>query len=378
MQIFWAILPILLLILLYTKYFERFCDARVNVNCSLERQRVVQDDEFGFALQIENRKLLALPIIKVIVVAPSQIKLLTRGKERSWGLSNVINATEYQITLTTSLICYQRVMKKLRFAAAAHGIYNIKARIYLKDLLGITTIELLPEHTVQLIVHPKAPPMDYAYFVKTGLQGDRIIQRWIQPDPLFYTGVRPYETRDGFRDIDWKATAKMQSLQVKKYDFTSDTSIAAFILGDEAEARFAADPIYVESAVKFCSALCGFAYKNQYPVSVSSNLFINAKLPNINIPDLSLNHLTLTYDMLAGITNYHRLGMAAFLAKISSVYTPDTTLVFICKKPESPLLESIYSFKNKGYNIMLVAQETPLNPVWGCEFYYLDGRAFSA
>lgn len=378
MQIFWAILAILLVIMLATKYFERFCDSRMYINCGLEHQRVVQDQEFSYNIEILNKKLLALPIIKVVITVPSKIMLLTKGKSRPRGLVDVINSGEYQLTLTTSLLCYQKVVKRLRFAASKRGLYAIKTRIYLKDLLGITTIEITPETVSQLIIHPRITPFKELDFAKTGLQGDHIIQRWIQPDTLFYTGVRPYEARDGFKDIDWKVTAKMQSLYVKKYDYTSDTSIAAFILGDDLESQFAQDPQYIESAVNFCASLCNHAYENQYPISVSSNLFIDTKISNINLPDLSLNHMTKTYDLLSGITNYHQLGLNTFLTRLNAIFTPNTTLVFICKKPESKLVKAIYQFANRGYKTVLIMQEFPEYPIHGCETHMLCQEVLTA
>ena len=78
------------------------------------------------------------------------------------------------------------------------------------------------------VVHPLRCFPDALNASPCGLQGQESARRWLYPDPIFYTGVRPYQPQDSFRDIDWRATARYQSFYVKEYDHTSDPAFSLF------------------------------------------------------------------------------------------------------------------------------------------------------
>jgi hypothetical protein len=82
-------------------------------------------------------------------------------------------------------------------------------------------------HTIKtrLMVHPKTVQVPYHAVSKAGLMGNSVVQRWINKDPLLYSGFREYDYTDSIKDIDWKLSAKSNQLLVKNYDATSDPSI---------------------------------------------------------------------------------------------------------------------------------------------------------
>lgn len=72
------------------------------------------------------------------------------------------------------------------------------------------------------MVYPNLIDLNSSFVVADSLQGDVFVRRWIIEDPIMISGIRDYTPSDNYKDINWKATAKNQTLKVNKYDYTAD------------------------------------------------------------------------------------------------------------------------------------------------------------
>lgn len=290
---FLAIITIILFIYLSTKYFKLFCASKLKINIYFDDNKTTEQEEVKLNIEVINKKLLIIPIFKIYLYLDKNLIL-----EDEYLKKELDNGDFYTYTIVTSLLSYQRVKKSIFLKPVKRGYYTITASATLIDVFGFSKISLAINKEIELFVSPKPKKIDDCIYDSTSMQGNALVKRWIAPDPIFYSGVRPYDTHDSFKDIDWKATAKLGEFYVKKYDFTSDPSIMIFIdVYSGCETR-TYDDIYIEKAISFAASLVNHAYKNKVPIGLGTNSYMKHYVKNIVLPDISLNNIILINDML--------------------------------------------------------------------------------
>jgi uncharacterized protein (DUF58 family) len=125
-----------------------------------------------------------------------------------------------ELTLTTSLGRYERVRRRHRLIALKRGYYMIgPARLESGDLFGLYQSRRDEARSgPPLIVYPRAVPLPWFFLPSARPVGDArsLVRLWA--DPNRPNGVREYRPGDPIRSVDWKATARLQSLSVRTYD----------------------------------------------------------------------------------------------------------------------------------------------------------------
>jgi len=71
-----------------------------------------------------------------------------------------------------------------------------------------------------LIVYPRVIPLTYVNLSSHSPLGTIKSPQRIFPDPARVVGVRDYRSGDPIRAVDWKSTARVESLQVKNWSQT--------------------------------------------------------------------------------------------------------------------------------------------------------------
>ena len=92
------------------------------------------------------------------------------------------------------------------------------------DLVGMESIVEGKTLSGGIIVYPM--PMDVsdmALPVQTWM-GEMLVRRWILEDPFPDIGRAEYRDGDPLKDIQWKATARTDTLQVHRRDTTVSTA----------------------------------------------------------------------------------------------------------------------------------------------------------
>lgn len=112
--------------------------------------------------------------------------------------------------------------KQLNVVVEHRGLYWLdNVHLKVRDPLGLTHSELELQVLPQLMVFPKPFLVQEMAKIMHEPMGDVLSQeRLLQEDQAFYIGSRNYQMGDPFKKLDWKATARRQSLQTKLYDYT--------------------------------------------------------------------------------------------------------------------------------------------------------------
>ena len=203
---------------LYRKYWNR----GLSIDLSFSKDMVPCGEKVELVEVIGNDKMLALPILNV--------KFAT---SRSFLFDEEINANvsdRYYRNDIFSVLGNQRIERRLKFVTTARGIFRIKElQVSTKDLFLKHPFANIMNNSTELIVFPKRIPMEQYVKIRNQMMGEYEVNRWDNPDPFAFRGIRPYQTFDGMGSINWKATARFDELMVNQYCPTTKNEVRIYL-----------------------------------------------------------------------------------------------------------------------------------------------------
>lgn len=121
----------------------------------------------------------------------------------------------------TTLRGYETLVRNSKVRALRRGYYRFgPARWQATDALGLYTAEGAADDASALTVYPRISRSDRFQIQVRALLGEVRRRHSLVEDPIWYRGDRDYRPGDPMRAIDWKATARTSSLQVKVFEPT--------------------------------------------------------------------------------------------------------------------------------------------------------------
>ncbi|SDJ03785.1 DUF58 domain-containing protein [Natribacillus halophilus] len=193
------------------------------------------------------------------------------------------------------------------FTAHARGIARVRA-VSLKipnwTGLGNVHVELDTKGNQEAVVLPGQRFVAEQHRPLTPYEGAFARPYALYRDRLMPTGVRNYEYGDDFKDIHWKASAKMQQLQTKQYETVSDQSMLVSvnlsdgygITGD------------LDALIEHCAYLAFVGIQNDLEIGLAINRQINGGVPYLFTPPSGgEGHLAEMLEQLASITKHNTL-----------------------------------------------------------------------
>ncbi len=334
-------------IALAVRLFEFRCLHRLEASLIPEVSRACAQEPFDLILTIANMKMMILPVIHLRIELPKDIEVLNEPYPSSSMLE-----------LSTSLFPYQRVRRRIALRSPQRGLITLKGHLEFTDFLGLTS-QTLSFKPISLIVHPAFPAEPIQCKALSGLLGDQPIQRWIHPDPIFYTGSRSYTQQDTMKEIDWKASARLRELRVKQHDGTTDFHVYVALLVENNENLFAENPDYLEDAVTFCAGLIQLAQKNQTALGLISNAVKKADPGPVFRPASAPHHLLCCMDTLAVLSPFKQSSGLRILQQLYSFCQPNDECFLIAHQLTKEILDALSSLEARGILITLVLAVLP-------------------
>lgn len=169
------------------------------------------------------------------------------------------------------------------FIAMQRGIGRVtKISLTYHNLFGFNRIMLdhSPIWNEEYIVYPDIVPVNKINIDTLLKEGNQISKSSLFEDRLMMAGTRDYMPGDSFQRIHWKASAKMNRLQTKVFEKITDTSLLITI--NAAEGYWLnAD---IEAFLSRIAHLAEFAYKQNIPISVITNIRSHGSIPFLYVP----------------------------------------------------------------------------------------------
>ena len=181
----------------------------VDVQIEVTPSRMVAGDTFTARIVIANRKPFPMPWLEVRLALPEGIdpEPAAPGMPRGSVGAGFAPRGHERVTLTFALRATQR------------GAYELgPIRLRSGDWLGFTSVDSVVDPHPSIVAYPK--PLSVADHHRPSLRplAETATKRGLLPDPLRFRGVREHRSGDARKEIHWKASARLGSLQTKVYE----------------------------------------------------------------------------------------------------------------------------------------------------------------
>lgn len=346
MQVYILLFTTVIIIYLSTIYFKKNCARKLTINVHFSHKRVQEQDIIDLIVEVENKKLLFIPIFKININIPYYLMLVDEQIDES-----EINQEFYTYKVINSLLCFQKFKKTIKLKPIKRGYYTCDVSANLVDLFGFCTMVMNVDEKAEIFVHPKVQNLEEFFNKSISLQGNSMVKRWINPDHIFYSGVRLYETGDSFKDIDWKATAKLGQFYVKKYDYTAEPSLMIFFDVFSSKDGKPYDDTFIERGISITASIINEAYKDKIPVGFTTNSYMKHYIKNIVLPDNNLNSMQQINDILTCMEykswDTFKKTMEKYIYNIMS----NNTIIFIKYEMTKYLYSLVTYLIKNNYNV---------------------------
>ena len=193
--------------------YRRYWNKDLVYSLQSSKGAVFEGEKVTITDSLANRKKLPLPWVHVsyklsrfLVFLDNVSKKVSRGEWRTLLYIVGMNKT---VSRKSTVLCSKR------------GYYTATDISIASNNLFMT--EYVAEDVslhFDLLVYPRIVNYSESVIPLKKMLGDISVRRFTDPDPFTFKGVREYQPYDSFRQINWKATAKIGEIMSNIYDFT--------------------------------------------------------------------------------------------------------------------------------------------------------------
>ncbi len=318
---------------------------------TIEQPRVFIDEETSMTISVVNRKPLPLGKLSVVDEVPDEIEVA----EARVAVSSSPNSK--MIIHSTSLAWYERIRWEYKIKGNRRGFYRIgPARMESGDLFGFFESNKPIDRNDYLLVYPRIvslPDLGMPAVRPLGETrgGIRIFQDESRP-----SGLREYHVGDPLKIVDWKATARMQSLQVRTFEPSSSFTVILVVLVETSERTWQGySPTNLERVITSAASVASYATERQYSVGLFSNgTPILADRPMRLDPARNPEQLTIILEALATIRPLAIGPMAPQLGQNARRFPIGSTLVIIAAILTQDMVSVISDLRVRGHRMVVI------------------------
>lgn len=338
------------------KLFYDRADSDILYSVSTDTKEIFEGEDFYLFEKIENRRKTPLTNIRIDTQLPEGIDFCLYKKDES---GNISAASEHTAQTVLMLPPKNQIKRRLRVTAKKRGVYALgEALLILTDILGEDKISshFEPEKSV-ITVLPRAIELEKYFAKASDATGEEKSENPLICDPISFIGVRDYMPGDPISRINWKASARMQSLTVNIEEYTERISFDVILnvasrvresSGEEPENKDA-----VELAITTAASVFDMACQNELPVRLITNAVngqTNAE-PFISEYMCGREDTIFALRMLASLKLKLSLRFDDMLCSISDSLKTDSTIrsaVIITSYIDNALVNYALEMKKRG------------------------------
>lgn len=331
--------------------WDKWAIRKVEYKRYFDKDRIFAGEQIVMTTEVINRKLLPLPWIEIITEVPNSFEFNDQKTMRYSKDGNKI----YRVV--TSLISYQRVRRHNSLVCSKRGYYNIyDLNLNIGDFFGIKTAEMNVTYPMKIIIYPVIKPLEDLIIPYKEPQGEISVKRWIMPDPMEIIGAREYTSSDSFNTIDWKTTARLGQLYVKKFDFTANPGIMTFLDVQTSKVYWQdVNGEYIENGIEIVAAMTERAIKEGIPVGYTSNGYFHGDNPSIFIqPGTKKSQKITILEALAKTSYARRMSIDKLIRMKSKEIGKGSCVVIVTAYISDDLRKEINFMSKRGYKVKII------------------------
>ncbi|WP_216828176.1 DUF58 domain-containing protein [Alkalihalobacterium elongatum] len=276
----------------YLKYISRY----IIIPEDKTTVRMFPGDEGTLKIPIENPTKLPIP--------NGELTLFFYGPDEAMAMIDQQTNKQGIYTSNVAVLGQQKVMHHTRVKALKRGIVQLRTIEYtIYDFINSGKVRLgyRGRFRGELIVYPSLVLVQGLQQIMQRNQGERPKNHSVHEDVMMAMGTRDYSPGDPFNRIDWKATARTNSLQTKIFETTTILKWCVIVNIQSADVKRQTIN-NLEQVLSHVAYTLQFATKHQ----VSYELFINMRGPRgpfIHLPIGSgKDHLLKALELLARVS----------------------------------------------------------------------------
>lgn len=366
MQYILTIATALIIYFLQAAFYRKYWNRHLHVAVTYSKNYADVGENVELTEQIENRKLLPLPVLYV--------KFRSSRTFQYQSSENASLSDYYYRNDIFSILGNQQITRKQVFRTTKRGYYEIDSiNLVANDLFMRTAYAAIKDNHAALYVYP-APLHDHQSLTLTSSIMGELTRKTLYEDPLSFRGIREYTSRDGMHYINWKASAKNQQLMVNTFfDVQSSEIVLLFNLDTNTIQR--SDELQ-EYMIRVTTTLLHQIHKKGLAVKLAINLEDSLTGQHI-ITELGTGeeHFHHLLRILAGLNLANNLtDFLSFFTGTNSLFSgssKNTTYLVISNYRKDSLLNAYREKKENGYPMSFICPEYASNfsPVSDIQFW---------
>jgi uncharacterized protein (DUF58 family) len=329
------------------KLWSHLSLARISCRRQLSERRVFPGEKINVKLQVANRKPLPLPWIQVDDEIPQALGgASTLSGERPGSVL---------IRRSAAMLWYSSVKWKYELPCLKRGYYPLGPTVISSgDIFGLYSRSLKTAMEDHVIVYPRIFPVGRLPIPSQQPLGESRSEYRVFQDPTRPIGVRDYQHGDSLRHVHWKASARLQALQVKIFEPTTTFKVALFLSVDSFTANGSFNEDAFELGISVAASLAHHVVEQGSPAGVFVNTRgVDSDQPVSLVPSGSRDQLTSILEALAKVTASSSGPFEHFLENEQKVLHAGTTVALIFATPPETLPLLLHSLKENGFKLLL-------------------------
>ena len=318
----------------------------------IPESRAFAGDDFRVTLRLLNDKLLPVPWLEIRDSFPEGVL------EGEAHLSPAPFPNYVYLSRSTHLSWYERIQWTLTFKAPSRGYYRLgPAHLESGDLFGFFPVRQEEESYDSIIVYPRLYTLPELGLPPQRPFGDKKGHERIFEDPGRIAGSRDYRPGDAMRRIDWKASARSQTLQSKVYEPSSTPHLLIALNVHTLEHSWQGFfPEILERLLSAAGSVARYAFEAGYSVGVAANGSYPESDRPLRVPvGRSSDQLLKILESLAVIGPLTLVSLQTVLDQEAQTFPFGATLVCVTSRMDPPLAASLQRIAGAGHAVTVLS-----------------------
>ncbi|MPZ48499.1 MAG: DUF58 domain-containing protein [Dehalococcoidia bacterium] len=318
----------------------------------IPENRAFAGEKLSMTLRLANDKLLPVPWIEVKDMVPEGAVVDEQH------LSQAGSPNYLYLSRSTHLSWYERVSWPLEFQAMRRGYYRLgPAYIQSGDMFGFFSAERQEEKHDSVIIYPALYTLPELGLPAERPFGEKKGRERIFEDPGRIVGLRDYRPGDPMRRIDWKASARHQSLQSKVYEPSSTLHmLVAVNVHTLAHSWEGYVPEMLDRVLSVAGSVARYGFEAGYAIGLVANGAYPESDRPMRVPvGRSSDQLARVLEALAVVGPLTLTPLERVLEREAQSFPYGATLVCVTSRMDEPLAASLRRVAGAGHAVTVLS-----------------------
>jgi uncharacterized protein (DUF58 family) len=336
-----------------TTLWARWSLRRVSYDRVLPEDHVFPGEHIDLRLRVTNAKPLPLTWIEAVERFSPGLTAIDDPDFRPGGTASSPGISEWR----TSVRAHERVSRRTELVCERRGVYEIgSTRLRSGDPLGLFADELVEERRTRVTVYPRTVALGDVGLPSVRPYGEHAGGSRIFEDPSRIVGVRDYRAGDSLRRIDWKATARLGTMQSRVYDPSASRHLLLCLNTQTTDPAWAGVITeLLERSITVAASVAREAYEERYSVG----LLANSSLPDadraIRIPPgRRAEQFIRILEALAVVTPFVLEPLSAMLDREEHRLVAGTTIGVVTAIMTDELAATLLRLRRRGQVVVVL------------------------